>query len=473
MFAQVGTTYIAMGVLAGIVTATASRADVPTRSHLRVPRTMELSTVLLACAAVGFAADEVWHRAFGRDSAMWTPTHLLMLLGGTALVLTAKLVLDEGGFVARRDLRTVLVGGAFGTLLVGGFSMLQGEYNMGGPFFPQAYHPVLVLVSGAFAFTLVARAFAPGAATVAAVLLLALNVGPLLPDFGLPRTREALYVGTAVAIDVLVSRRQFGSVAVRATLAALLVGLPTEVLWSQGWRQPWSSDMLLHAAPFVVIGVAAAVTLAEVFARGSASPRQFSTRWVVAAAALVAVLVIPAPVNGADVALEVRVLPVDDTLQVDVQPPDAPVGAWWFQVVGYGGGGVFAHNLRPVAGHAGRFATTEPVELGPRWKVAVRLHEGSTMVLLPLDNPQLRKGQTIAGRMLSERDPAVRTRIGLGATGPLTLGFAALAAVLSWWMVTIGRLLGVTRPSRRQRTPWYPITPAIAPYQVLRSQEVE
>ncbi len=48
-------------------------------------------------AVSGFPLDEVWHHEYGIDVTMWSPTHMLMILGATFTGLAAWLVLAEAG----------------------------------------------------------------------------------------------------------------------------------------------------------------------------------------------------------------------------------------------------------------------------------------------------------------------------------------------------------------------------------------
>src|ERR1700748_1466402 len=51
--------------------------------------------LIAACGAfslVGFPLDDMWHRLFGQDVALWGPTHL-MLIGGAAMTLVGLAVL--------------------------------------------------------------------------------------------------------------------------------------------------------------------------------------------------------------------------------------------------------------------------------------------------------------------------------------------------------------------------------------------
>ena len=47
------------------------------------------------------ALDDVWHRIFGQDVTLWSPTHFVFLFGGM-LTVTGMLVLLKEGSLARQ-----------------------------------------------------------------------------------------------------------------------------------------------------------------------------------------------------------------------------------------------------------------------------------------------------------------------------------------------------------------------------------
>ena len=70
--------------------------------------------LLLACAGFGLLAlplDDVWHRIFGQDVTLWSPTHF-MLLGGASMSVIAMAVLVTEGVSSRRRLAAASANGA-------------------------------------------------------------------------------------------------------------------------------------------------------------------------------------------------------------------------------------------------------------------------------------------------------------------------------------------------------------------------
>jgi hypothetical protein len=172
--------------------------------------------VTLAAAPI----DAAWHAAFGRDGVLWSPPHLLSILGTLALVVG---ILAGKGPGTHPGVRA-----AAGALLVGAAVMPVLEFETDVPQFNQALYLPALLAGGLFA-AMVLRRVVPGPLPVvralgAYVLLrLAITVGltglgrstPDLPlavlglaGVDLPwRTAAARYLGGAagVALTTLVA----------------------------------------------------------------------------------------------------------------------------------------------------------------------------------------------------------------------------------------------------------------------------
>ncbi|HET8565842.1 MAG TPA: hypothetical protein VFL77_05145, partial [Solirubrobacterales bacterium] len=127
--------------------------------------------LICACGAfslIGFPLDDVWHRLFGQDVTLWSPTHL-MLIGGAAMALIGISVLAVEGARARagapggpagerllpRFARTVASTG--GLLL--GLSTFQAEFDFGVPQFQMIFQPLLIMFAAGLGLVL-ARMFA-------------------------------------------------------------------------------------------------------------------------------------------------------------------------------------------------------------------------------------------------------------------------------------------------------------------------
>ena len=60
---------------------------------LRVPRTLAPLWAVGLAAVSGFPLDEAWHQAYGIDVTVWSPTHMLMILGASLTGLAAPVAL--------------------------------------------------------------------------------------------------------------------------------------------------------------------------------------------------------------------------------------------------------------------------------------------------------------------------------------------------------------------------------------------
>jgi DNA-binding NarL/FixJ family response regulator len=140
-----GVTGVLLASLQGIDTALRWRA-------VRVPWSTLPLLALGGAAVTGFPLDELWHRAFGVDVTMWSPTHMLMILGAAFVGVAAWLVLADAG-VKPRDSRW-----AFGIHVVAAWLTLQGliaplgEFSFGVPQFQQIFHPLILAIASGFAF---------------------------------------------------------------------------------------------------------------------------------------------------------------------------------------------------------------------------------------------------------------------------------------------------------------------------------
>jgi hypothetical protein len=139
---------IFLGILgflgAGVVGAGLARDPLPRRT-VRVARDWEVPMsimILLGAgliAAVGFPADDLWHRLFGQDVTEWGPTHVMMIGGAVTASLALPLMLAESRQVGAQWLRglvpfrwVLLVGVSFCVIPVA-FLM---EFDLGVPQFP-------------------------------------------------------------------------------------------------------------------------------------------------------------------------------------------------------------------------------------------------------------------------------------------------------------------------------------------------
>src|SRR5918998_736502 len=93
---------IALAAAVGILFATLQRVDSGLRiGSLRIPYSLVPLGLLGICALSGFPLDELWHRSYGVDVTMWSPTHLLMICGAVFSLIAGWLCLAEAGVPVR------------------------------------------------------------------------------------------------------------------------------------------------------------------------------------------------------------------------------------------------------------------------------------------------------------------------------------------------------------------------------------
>jgi len=81
--------------------------------------------IQLAAAPV----DELWHRIFGQDVSIWSPPHLLGILGGVVGILGWILAVSPGGGRAGGGEASPGIAGALAVLLLAGALFALGEYD--------------------------------------------------------------------------------------------------------------------------------------------------------------------------------------------------------------------------------------------------------------------------------------------------------------------------------------------------------
>ncbi|MFX4975024.1 hypothetical protein ABTB64_19535, partial [Acinetobacter baumannii] len=87
--------------------------------------------------------DNFWHVAFGRDAVIWSPPHVLGIIGTAGLAAAILLELARSPQPWARPLRWVAA-----ALLLAAFSFLVVEYDTDVPQFPAVWYlPVLALGS--------------------------------------------------------------------------------------------------------------------------------------------------------------------------------------------------------------------------------------------------------------------------------------------------------------------------------------
>jgi hypothetical protein len=369
-----------------------------------------------ASSLAAFPLDDIWHRIFGQDVTLWGPTHL-MLIGGASLSVLGAWALHAEGDEERRAagrpltnwtrLREIVLAGSFMVAL----STFQAEFDFGVPQFALELQPALIMLAAGIGLVTARVRFGPGGAVAALAVyiairgLLTLLVGPLFgeitPHFP-PYVVEALVVE---GIALLYLRGEpaaerpitFGAI---AGVGIGTIGLAAEWGWSHVWVvNPWPGSLFPEAA---ITGLIAAVAggviggfvgrcLTPGVERRERIPR---AALPVAAAAAVGVIAFWIPVNagpGVRASFDLNVQNTPDgrvaTGTVQLDPPNAADGAYWFNVTSWQGkdGPAQIDTLDRIG--PGRYRITKPIHVDGTWKTTLRLHKGRELAGLPIFLP--------------------------------------------------------------------------------------
>ncbi len=445
-------------VTAGVVVlfATLERAEVGRRIWgLQVPWSALALGALGLGGLIAFPLDEMWHRAFGIDVTLWSPTHLMLVGAGSLATVALWLMLREG----RAQAEPTVLGRIVEVTLLGailtGLSTLQGEFDFGVPQFQVLYLPVLVAAASGFALVLARVALGRGGAAKALVAflvirgLLALLVGGAL-NHTVPRF--PLYLAAMLAVEGVAwwlgtERRLRFAVVTGAVVGT--VGLAGEILWIEalGWFHV-SAAVLPKALILSPLAAGAAAVLAVGAGRvASGGPRLPAAAFGGALVVLLVVLAYPLPRNVGEVDAVIRLQPVGVAgetadVQVELQPPNAAVGASAFGLVSWQGGGRVLSELVEVG--PGRYMSATPVPITGTWKTMVGLQRGDQVMAAPIYLPaDAEIGASAVPPLPVRETPFVRnTEVLLreahdGPTWPAVVAYSSLAVVLAGWLALL------------------------------------
>ncbi len=395
-----GLVMILGGAVLGTVVATFDGVDGIAVGALRVPRSLLPLWALGLGAVSGFPLDEVWHQAYGVDVTMWSPTHMLMILGATFTGLAAWLVLAGAGVRPTdgpwgRGAHVVC-----GWLTVQGLLAPMGEFTFGVPQFSLLFAPLLVSMAAGIGLVAFRLVHGPWWTLGMVVVNFVLQVTQFTETRGGESPVEtrfgATFLASAVVVELVArlagtdGRLRF---AVLSGLGIGTVGLGAEWVWNQDAWQRWTSALLPEAVLLAVVGAVAAAVLGATFARaidGRRAARPLPSALVaLAALACVAVVLLPMRRPTGDVSADVRVEPVGEgraEVVATLSPADAADSAYWFQVSAWQGGGLVLADMEPT-GRAGEYRSERPVPVDGLWKTLLRLHRGAEMMAVPIFLP--------------------------------------------------------------------------------------
>ena len=412
-----------MGVLAaGIFGIALNRR--PLRSSLRVHGLGEHapvgSVIVAACGAfslVAFPLDDVWHRIFGQDVTLYSPTHLMLITGASLSTFGALALyresLEEGDAASIVPARAGwLLAPLTGSMLVG-LNTFLAEFDFAVPQFRLDVQPVGIALAAGIALVAARLVIGPfGAlATVGFFIVMRgailLIVGPLL---GHTEPHFPLYLASAVVVELaaLVLARGGRPIGGRPVLfgfvcGALIgtIGIAAEWGWTHVWFvHPWRASMLPEDALLALAMALAAGTIGGFVGRALTlrgdrlAPVPY---WTLPLAVVVAIGVTAAvvPISAGDgrtrATLRLTDVPGGGERRVSatirLQPADAAEGARWLTMTSWQGHAPsVVQRLRKTG--PGTYRTTEPVPVDGTWKSILRLHRGSEVLGLPVFLPE-------------------------------------------------------------------------------------
>ena len=392
----IGLVFIGLSGVIGIATATMQGANVGFRvGRLRVPWSSLPLLALGGAAVSGFPLDDIWHSIYGIDVTMWSPTHMLMIVGASLTGLAAWLVLGEAR-VSPRDsgwARGAHVACAYFTLL--GLAASQGEFTFGVPQFQQLYHPALVMIAGGFAFVVIRLVLGRWWGIGIALANLALFSSRMADGHGPVVTRSGgVYLASALAVELAAfalgteRRTRF---ALGAGIGVATIGFAGEYAWNLGARQPWNGALFPVVIPVVLLAAIGSAIVATSFSAAvqHKADRLLPPALVVAGGlAVVASLVIPFPRHGNGPTGAVQLQRVGNgnaLVHVTLTPANAAKGAHWFQATTWQGGTLVLADMKPEGN--GRYVSSKPLPVDGPGKTLVRLHTGYKMVAIPVHMP--------------------------------------------------------------------------------------
>jgi len=367
---------------------------------LRVPWSMLPLGALGVGAVSGFPMDEVWHAAFGVDVTMWSPTHMLMILGASFTGLAAWLVLADAGIRPSTSRWSAFLHGFAAWLTLQGLVASQGEFSFGVPQFAQVFQPLLISMAAGLGLVAIRIALGSGRALLVAAIYAVTQFAQLGPSGGPVETRHgATFVVSALVVEA-VARALGTEPRLRFALASGLgigtVGLVGEWAWNAGAHQSWNASLLPYAVVASVVGAAGCAVLGAAFAGAFpwAAPRRRLGPVAVGAGLVLAVAPVLwfLPRDVEPVRADISLDPVGTTtfgleeveaegavVTVELSPPDAADDAHWFQVSSWQGGGLVLADMVEVS--PGVWRSEAPVPVEGLWKTLVRLHRGGDQLM--------------------------------------------------------------------------------------------
>lgn len=236
-----------------------------------------IALVMFAVPQAAFGLDELWHRTFGLDVTLWSPPHLLIIVGaGAALFAVTAIIAGEANVhdpsrrsPLLRPLRTISRGellacGAMGGMLLVTMGALA-EYDFDIPQWKLGLAAPLMAILAAFpaflALTLIGRRWSTtivlGLVTAARISFVGIN-----ELFGVPTADFVVLIVPALILDAFLIAT--GGRLRGRPLAIALVVFPLLVVGSEALQQT------LRSQPVWIDGLSPGVWVAAVVSGAAA-----------------------------------------------------------------------------------------------------------------------------------------------------------------------------------------------------------
>jgi hypothetical protein len=467
----VGLGLILLSGVVGVLFASLQGVDTALRwKAVRIPWSTLPLLALGGAAVTGFPLDELWHRQFGVDVTMWSPTHMLMILGAAFVGIASWLVLADAGVKPHDSRWSMGIHVVAAWLTLQGLIAPLGEFAFGVPQFQQIFHPMILVLASAFAFVAMRLVLGPwwaiGIAAfniVSTTNLLSGGKDPLIET-----KVVGIYVFSALAVEIVAlvlgtqNRLRF---AVGSGLAVATLGFAGDYWWnSNNAYQPWNTNLLPDAIVFgVIVGVASAL-LAAAFARaaGHQPDAQRIPRPVLAVAGLTVLvcLALPMPRHTGDVTATIDIrdrVGGFGNVAVTLSPPDAADNARFFQAGAWAGGGLDLANMKRIG--EGRYVSEHRIPLRGKWKSLLRLHRGGEMMAVALhlpSDPELNKPELVAAdkTMAFQAEPRYLLREQHSGNNVFKNSvYTLLSGVVVLWIAAFTVAIGKIAPAGGPRVP--------------------
>src|SRR5215210_5455264 len=451
--------------------------------------------VLAACggfALIGFPLDDGWHRVFGQDVTLWGPTHL-MLIGGASLSLVGIGILLAEGTRAHSILHgeeqtgrvspwlTLRRASLAGGFLIG-LSTFQAEFDFGVPQFDFLFQPMLIAFAASIGL-ISARMWGGAGGAIGAVAFFWLVRGFVtlmvagVWDESTPHI--PLYVAEALIVEataaLLLTRRPLAFGVVAGVLVGTL-GTAAEWGWSHLWMPlPWPSALLPEVALVTVLAGLGGGLLGTFIGgslRARPEPYPGGARLIyplagLLVAGLIGFGLLTSPQEGVTARVQLEDAAgsggrnVNATVTVD--PPAAAEDAKWLTATAWQGGGLVVDRLERV--RRGVYRTTQPVPVHGSWKAEVRVHQGRSLVAVPVylpDDPAI-PAKELPARPAFERafvrDKDILQReaktgaaaLTVVAYGVVLLITLSILGLIAWALVRLATRIDVDEASRAGR----------------------